>query len=79
MVMGPAVGVILADMGADVIRIEPVGGDATRKLKGSGAGYYAMYNRNKKSVILNLKEPKGQTILKHLIKMWLYKIVSKCK
>ena len=38
MVMGPAVGVILADMGADVIRVEPVGGDATRKLKGSGRG-----------------------------------------
>lgn len=59
MVMGPCIGMLLADLGADVIRIEPEGGDATRRLKGSGAGYFTMYNRNKKSVTLNLKSPKG--------------------
>ena len=55
MVMGPAAGVILADMGADVIKIEPVTGDATRHLPGSGAGYFPMYNRNKRSLCINLK------------------------
>ena len=50
MVMGPAAGLVLADMGADVIKIEPVGGDATRRLLGSGSGYFPMYNRNKRSL-----------------------------
>ena len=66
MVMGPTVGVILADLGADVIKVEPVKGDATRKLKGSGAGYFSMYNRNKKSICLNLKDPDGNKIAKEL-------------
>ncbi len=57
MVMGPAVGVILADLGADVIKVEPAGGDKTRTLLGSGAGYFPMFNRNKQSVCLNLKDP----------------------
>lgn len=59
MVMGPSVGLILADLGADVIKVEPVGGDHTRKLLGSGAGYFPMYNRNKRSVSINLKSPEG--------------------
>ena len=50
MVMGPTVGVVLGDLGADVIKIEPMGGDNTRRLKGSGAGYFPMYNRNKRSI-----------------------------
>jgi crotonobetainyl-CoA:carnitine CoA-transferase CaiB-like acyl-CoA transferase len=56
MVMGPAIGVILGDLGADVTRIEPPGGDRTRNLLGSGAGYFPMYNRNKDSVFLDLKD-----------------------
>ena len=67
MVMGPAAGLVLADLGADVIRIEPVGGDKTRSLKGSGAGYFAMYNRNKKSIRLNLKSEDGKAALRDLI------------
>ncbi len=59
MVMGPSTGLILGDMGADVIRVEPVGGDRTRRLLGSGAGYYPMYNRNKRSVCLDLKSDGG--------------------
>ena len=59
MVMGPAVGAILVELGADVIKVEPVGGDATRELLGSGAGYFSMYNRNKKSICLDLKDPRG--------------------
>ncbi len=59
MVMGPAAGAILCDLGAEVIRVEPIGGDATRRLLGSGAGYHAMYNRGKKSVTLDLKSEAG--------------------
>lgn len=59
MVMGPCIGLLLADLGAEVIRVEPEGGDQTRRLKGSGAGYFSMYNRNKKSVTLDLKSPEG--------------------
>lgn len=59
MVMGPSAGLILGDLGADVIKIEPVDGDKTRLLTGSGAGYFSMYNRNKRSVRLNLKSPDG--------------------
>ncbi len=65
MVMGPAAGLILADMGADVIKIEPNGGDNTRRLPGSGAGYFPMYNRNKRSLCVNLKSEAGkQAVLK---------------
>jgi len=65
MVMGPAAGLMLADMGADVIKIEPVGGDSTRHLLGSGAGYFPMFNRNKRSLCVNLKSPEGkQAVLK---------------
>ncbi len=67
MVMGPAGGLVLADLGADVIRVEPISGDKTRTLKGSGAGYFAMYNRNKKSVRLNLKSEEGAQIAKDLV------------
>src|SRR6185369_12148002 len=66
MVMGPAVGVILGDLGAEVIKIEPTGGDATRRLKGSGAGYFPMFNRNKQSICLNLKSPQGLAIASDL-------------
>jgi crotonobetainyl-CoA:carnitine CoA-transferase CaiB-like acyl-CoA transferase len=66
MVMGPAVGVILGDLGAEVIKIEPTGGDATRRLKGSGAGYFPMFNRNKQSICLDLKSPQGLEIASRL-------------
>ena len=59
MVMGPSTGVILADLGADVIKVEPLGGDQTRKLLGSGAGYFPMFNRNKRSICLDLKSKAG--------------------
>jgi len=66
MVMGPAVGAILVELGAEVIKVEPIGGDATRQLLGSGAGYFSMYNRNKKSVCLNLKDAQGLELAKRL-------------
>ena len=59
MVMGPSIGVILADLGADVVKVEPPGGDPTRSLLGSGAGYFPMFNRNKRSVCLDLKDEQG--------------------
>ena len=67
MVMGPAGGLVLADLGADVIRVEPIDGDKTRTLQGSGAGYFAMYNRNKKSMRLNLKTEQGIQIAHDLL------------
>ncbi len=67
MVMGPAVGVVLADLGADVCKVEPPSGDHTRNLPGSGAGYFPMYNRNKTSVAIDLKSPEGLDLAKKMI------------
>lgn len=67
MVMGPAAGVVLGDLGADIIRIEPIGGDATRALRGSGAGYFPMYNRNKRSLCVDLKSDEGKDIVLKLV------------
>ncbi|MCB2039640.1 MAG: CoA transferase, partial [Rhodoferax sp.] len=50
MVMGPTCGMVLADMGAEVIKVEPIDGDRTRHLLGAGAGFFPMFNRNKKSI-----------------------------
>ena len=68
MVMGPCAGLMLADMGAEVIKVEPIGGDKTRRLRGAGAGYFPMYNRNKKSIATNLKSPEGKAAVLELIK-----------
>ncbi|RYZ10639.1 MAG: CoA transferase [Comamonadaceae bacterium] len=59
MVMGPTCGLLLGDLGAEVIKVEPVGGDSTRRLLGSGAGFFPTFNRNKKSIVLDLKTPEG--------------------
>ena len=67
MVMGPASGVILADLGATVTKIEPLDGDKTRRLKGSGAGYFPMYNRNKRSLCVDLKSAEGKELVLKLI------------
>lgn len=67
-VMGPACGLLLADMGAEVIHIEPPKGDNTRRLKGFGTGYFAMYSRNKKSFAVDLKSAEGKEIIYKLAK-----------
>lgn len=67
MVMGPTVGHILAGLGAEIVRIEPIGGDRTRRLLGSGAGYFPMYNRGKQSICLDLKSEDGIAVAKDLI------------
>jgi len=66
MVMGPAVGAVLAALGAEVVRVEPIGGDRTRQLIGSGAGYFAMYNRHKASLCVDLKTPGGLAVARDL-------------
>ena len=67
MVMGPTCGMVLADLGAEVIKVEPLTGDSTRRLLGSGAGFFAMFNRNKKSIALDLQTPQGLEIALKLI------------
>ena len=60
MVMGPACGLVLADLGADVIKVEPLpDGDNTRRLRGSGAGFFAIMNRNKRSMTVDMKSSDG--------------------
>ena len=67
MVMGPTCGMILADLGAEVIKIEPLKGDATRRLLGSGAGFFPTFNRNKKSLAIDAQHPRGQEVLLKLL------------
>ncbi|MEC3947471.1 CaiB/BaiF CoA transferase family protein [Sphingobium sp. HWE2-09] len=69
MVMGPSTGVILADLGAEVIKVEPIGGDQTRRLLGSGAGYFPMFNRNKRSICIDLKTPEGVQLAVQLVEL----------
>ncbi len=67
MVMGPTCGMILADLGAEVIKIEPLSGDNTRHLLGVGAGFFSMFNRNKKSLAVNTKDPRGLELVLKLV------------
>ena len=67
MVMGPTCGMTLGDLGADVIKVEPLAGDSTRTLLGSGAGFFPLFNRNKKSIAVDLKSVKGREIVLKLI------------
>ncbi len=67
-VMGPTAGLVLADLGADVIKIEPApAGDHTRCLPGFAAGFFGHFNRNKRSVAIDLKAPEGQALLTRLV------------
>jgi crotonobetainyl-CoA:carnitine CoA-transferase CaiB-like acyl-CoA transferase len=69
---GPTCGRMLADMGADVVKIEKAGaGDDTRRMlppdiKGESAAYMMM-NRNKRGVVLDLKKPRAREVLKRLV------------
>ena len=68
MVMGPTAGLVLANLGAEVIKVEPAGkGDPTRYLESTGAGFFASFSRNKKSVTLDLAAPEGLDAAKKLI------------
>ncbi len=67
MVMGPSCGLVLADLGAEVIKVEPLEGDNTRRLAAAGAGFYPIFNRNKKSLPVDLKNPKGRGVVAKLV------------
>src|SRR5437868_13514203 len=67
MVMGPTCGLNLADLGAEVIKVEPLEGDNTRRLDHAGAGFYPVFNRNKKSFAVDLKHPEGNALVLKLI------------
>jgi len=67
MVMGPTCGMVLADLGAEVIKVEPIAGDSTRRLLGSGAGFFPLFNRNKKSIALDLQRPEGREAALRLV------------
>jgi len=66
MVMGPTCGMVLADLGAEAIKIEPLEGDHTRRLLGAGAGFFPMFNRNKKSIGIDLRQPEGAEAARRL-------------
>jgi len=66
MVMGPTCGMVLADMGAEVIKVEPIDGDRTRQLLGAGAGFFPMFNRNKKSIAVDLHRPEGAEVARRI-------------
>jgi len=67
-IMGPTAGLILADLGADVIKVEPADGDSTRRLVGFAAGFFPTFNRNKRSFAVDLKSPEGRNLLFSLVK-----------
>ncbi len=67
MVMGPSCGLVLADLGAEVIKVEPLEGDNTRRLLHAGAGFFPVFNRNKKSLAVDLKHPLGKAIVEKLL------------
>lgn len=66
MVMGPTCGMVLADMGAEVVKVEPTGGDRTRHLLGAGTGFFPLFNRNKKSIGINLLDEAGAAVARKL-------------
>jgi crotonobetainyl-CoA:carnitine CoA-transferase CaiB-like acyl-CoA transferase len=67
MVMGPTCGLVLADLGAEVVKVEPLEGDNTRRLQAAGAGFFPVFNRNKKSLAVDLKNPEGKALVLRLL------------
>ena len=67
-IMGPSCGAVLADLGADVIRVEPAPqGDHTRRLTGFASGFYVYFNRNKRALAIDLKSPAGHQVAADLL------------
>ena len=67
MVMGPSCGLVLADLGAEVIKVEPLAGDNTRRLEAAGAGFFPVFNRNKKSLAVDLQHADGKALVARLL------------
>jgi crotonobetainyl-CoA:carnitine CoA-transferase CaiB-like acyl-CoA transferase len=57
----------LGDLGADVVKIEPADGDPTRRLPGFAAGFFATYNRNKRSIAIDFSKPEGAELIRKLV------------
>jgi crotonobetainyl-CoA:carnitine CoA-transferase CaiB-like acyl-CoA transferase len=68
MVMGPSCGLVLADLGAEVIKVEPLAGDNTRRLEAAGAGFFPVFNRNKKSLAVDLQKSEGRDVVLQLLR-----------
>ena len=68
MVMGPSCGLVLADLGADVVKVEPLRGDNTRRLEAAGAGFFPIFNRNKKSLAVDLQQEEGRQLVHRLLR-----------
>src|SRR5204863_3892365 len=66
-ILGPSCGMILADLGAEVIKVEPLDGDRTRKLKGFGGGFFGYFNRNKRSLALDADAKTCRAVLVKLL------------
>jgi len=67
-VMGPCAGFLMSENGAEVTLVEPTKGSPTRFLKGFGTGYFWYYNRNKKSLAIDIKSAEGLDIMYQLVK-----------
>jgi len=67
-IMGPSCGLALADLGADVVKVEPIEGERTRRLSGFAAGFFSYFNRNKKSLAIDLKSSEGAAIVARLVR-----------
>lgn len=67
MVMGPSCGMVLSQLGAQVIKVEPLGGDKTRELKGMGISFFPLFSRGKNSVELDMQTDEGRDALHHLL------------
>ena len=68
MVMGPTAGMVLADLGASVVKVEPAPeGDTTRRLTGSGTGFYAAFGRGRRSLAVDMKTPDGMALVQRLV------------
>src|ERR1700688_1756738 len=67
MVMGPTCGMILAQLGAEVIKVEPSAGDKTRTLGGMGTSLFPLFNRGKRSVMLDFAKPDDRATMDRLL------------
>src|SRR6185369_2952443 len=67
MVMGPTCGMILAQLGAEVIKVEPPAGDKTRSLGGMGVSFFPLFNRGKRSVVLDFARPDDRDTMHRLL------------
>jgi crotonobetainyl-CoA:carnitine CoA-transferase CaiB-like acyl-CoA transferase len=67
MIMGPSCGMILAQLGADVIKVEPPNGDKTRDLSGMGTAFFPLFNRGKRSIVLEIEKDEGRRTFEKLL------------